>query len=387
MNKGNLLVLISHCCTQSPSEALPEFLVWFLVNFYWLGKVKNPGPYQLYPLTLLHQHSKVLVVLIFFLPLGKIVVRIFLSLWRLKLLILLIKWIWARFVYVLIFYVLDIFVGYVLLCNDCSILLPNFYCFDCLSYWCVCVCVCVCVRREEGSFLYILHHYLSMDFLKRNSLKKNLFIFGRAGSLLLCGPFSSCSERGLLSSCSVWALHCGGFSWCGAGALGQGDFSSCGSWGLEHRLNSIVVMHRLSCSTVYGIFLDEGSNPCLCLLYWQLDSSPMNHQGSPLYGLILTMIGAFLSQFKCHFLRETFPFIQSRGAIWSLCITKLYHCVTNSFVVFLICLLLSISTHLRVSSMRAGPHLYFLHRLMDESREHNMGWKKSENTYYTLPFM
>lgn len=27
---------------------------------------------------------------------------------------------------------LDIFIGYVLLCNDYSILLPNFYCFDCL---------------------------------------------------------------------------------------------------------------------------------------------------------------------------------------------------------------------------------------------------------------
>ena len=47
-----------------------------------------------------------------------------------------------------------------------------------------------------------------------------------------------------------------------------------------------------------------------------------------IHGFILTMIGA-LSQFKCHFLRETFPFIQSKEAIWSLCIIKLYYCITK----------------------------------------------------------
>ena len=29
--------------TRDPSKALPEFLAWPLVNFYQLGKVKNPG--------------------------------------------------------------------------------------------------------------------------------------------------------------------------------------------------------------------------------------------------------------------------------------------------------------------------------------------------------
>ena len=33
-----------------------------------------------------------------------------------------------------------------------------------------------------------------------------------AGSLLLVRFFCSCGERGLLSSCSAWASHCGGFS-------------------------------------------------------------------------------------------------------------------------------------------------------------------------------
>ena len=32
---------------QGPKKALSEFLVWPLVNFYWLGKAKNPGQYQI----------------------------------------------------------------------------------------------------------------------------------------------------------------------------------------------------------------------------------------------------------------------------------------------------------------------------------------------------
>ena len=37
--------------------------------------------------------------------------------------------------------------------------------------------------------------------------------------------------------------------------------------------------HRLSCSATYGIFLDQGS--FLCLLPWQVDSFPLDHQRSP----------------------------------------------------------------------------------------------------------
>ena len=44
-----------------------------------------------------------------------------------------------------------------------------------------------------------------------------LFVFGCTGSSLLCGLFSSCGERGLLSSCSVQASHYSGFSCCGDG--------------------------------------------------------------------------------------------------------------------------------------------------------------------------
>ena len=45
-------------------------------------------------------------------------------------------------------------------------------------------------------------------------------------------------------------------------------------------MDSVVVAHRLSCSAAGGIFLDQGSNPCL--LHWQVDSQPLDHQGSPM---------------------------------------------------------------------------------------------------------
>ena len=41
-----LLVLIPSCCSRGPSKALPEILVWFLINVYWLGKAKSPGQYH-----------------------------------------------------------------------------------------------------------------------------------------------------------------------------------------------------------------------------------------------------------------------------------------------------------------------------------------------------
>ena len=47
------------------------------------------------------------------------------------------------------------------------------------------------------------------------------FIFDCAGSSLWSRLLSSCSKRGLLSSCSAWASHCSGFS-CRAQTLGHG---------------------------------------------------------------------------------------------------------------------------------------------------------------------
>ena len=42
-------------------------------------------------------------------------------------------------------------------------------------------------------------------------------------------------------------------------------------------MGSVVVV--LSGSTAHGIFLDQGSGPCL--LHWQADSYPLRHQKSP----------------------------------------------------------------------------------------------------------
>ena len=56
-----------------------------------------------------------------------------------------------------------------------------------------------------------------------------MFIFGCAGSLLLCGLFSSCLKWELLSSCRARASHCGGSPFV-EHRLGHKDFSSCSTW-------------------------------------------------------------------------------------------------------------------------------------------------------------
>ena len=68
------------------------------------------------------------------------------------------------------------------------------------------------------------------------------FIFGCAGLSLLCGL--SLVTGGLISSCGVWASHCGGFSCCGTRAVGiqapgvaAFGLSSSGYPALEHRFN------------------------------------------------------------------------------------------------------------------------------------------------------
>ena len=76
----------------------------------------------------------------------------------------------------------------------------------------------------------ILHgHFLFFHFVY-------LFIFGSSGSSFLSGPFSSCDEQMLLSSCGAQASHCTGFSCFGAGAPGHMAFSSCSTWAQKLQL-------------------------------------------------------------------------------------------------------------------------------------------------------
>ena len=85
------------------------------------------------------------------------------------------------------------------------------------------------------------------------------------------------------------SLRCVGFSCCGAQAPGRVGFSSCSPQALGHRLNSCGA-HGPSCSEACGIFLDQGSNPCL--LHWQVDSTaepPGKPQHSLLQGISLSL--------------------------------------------------------------------------------------------------
>ena len=61
------------------------------------------------------------------------------------------------------------------------------------------------------------------------------------------------------------------------------------------------MVQGLSSSAACGIFLDQGSNPCL--LHWQVDSLPLSHQGSPSSALHLpcTLLPLSLHQ---HLLRS-----------------------------------------------------------------------------------
>ena len=71
--------------------------------------------------------------------------------------------------------------------------------------------------------------------------------------------FPSFRERGLLSSSSAWASHCGGLlqstgSW-------RTSFSSYSSWTLGYA-GSVVVAQRPCWLMAWGIFPDQGSNLC-----------------------------------------------------------------------------------------------------------------------------
>ena len=76
--------------------------------------------------------------------------------------------------------------------------------------------------------------------------------------------------------CSAPASPRGGFSSCGAQALGFPGFSTCSmrfsvvAGPRVYGAGSVVMAHKLSCSSACGIFLAQESNPCL--LHWQADS-------------------------------------------------------------------------------------------------------------------
>ena len=110
-----------------------------------------------------------------------------------------------------------------------------------------------------------------------------LCISGYVGSSLPCSLYFSCDGRGPLSSGDVLASHCSGFSCCRAHRAHRFQQlwhmrSGVAAPGLQSR-GPIVMVRGLSCSVACEIFPNQGMN--LCLLHWQVDSSPVSHQGSP----------------------------------------------------------------------------------------------------------
>ena len=108
-----------------------------------------------------------------------------------------------------------------------------------------------------------------------------LFSFLCAEPLLLQGLFSSCGDWGLLW---LWflLLQITGFR-----ARGLSSWVS----GLEST-GPAVVGRGLSCCSACGIFLDQGSNPCL--LHFQADSLPLSHRRSLVVSLISKKILTFI---------------------------------------------------------------------------------------------
>ena len=90
-----------------------------------------------------------------------------------------------------------------------------------------------------------------------------------------------CCWAPAFSSCGALASHCGGFSHCKAQSLGPRASVAVapGLWST----GSVGVALRLSCCSACGIFLNQGSDPCL--LHWQVNPLPLSHQRGPCYYL------------------------------------------------------------------------------------------------------
>ena len=123
----------------------------------------------------------------------------------------------------------------------------------------VCYRVMIMTKRKQG---------------RKGDMKcffKFLYIYFLAALALHCcaQAFSSCSERGLLSSCCVLASHCSGFSGFGAPALGTWS-STVVALGLSN-MGSAVVVHGLSCPTAGGISWTKDQTHVLCFSMWILN--------------------------------------------------------------------------------------------------------------------
>ena len=104
------------------------------------------------------------------------------------------------------------------------------------------------------------------------------FILSRAGSLLLHRLFSGCGAR---------ASSCGGLS-CGAQVLWHAGSAVVAPtlWST----GSVTGVHRLNCSKVCGIFLDQGQTS---VPHWQADSLLPDQQGNMRFSIFKFVLWDF----------------------------------------------------------------------------------------------
>ena len=105
------------------------------------------------------------------------------------------------------------------------------------------------------------------------------FIFGGTRSSLLRRPSPAAESKGYFLFAVCRLLTAVRFSCSRALTPGQAGFSSCSQalalWLSTYGARPLVAPRSATC----GFFPDRGLNPCL--LHWQVDSLPRNHQGSP----------------------------------------------------------------------------------------------------------
>ena len=122
-----------------------------------------------------------------------------------------------------------------------------------------------CLWIGQLFFYFLSSHFFFDKYIP-------LYIFLTALSLCCCTrAFSSCCEWRLLQfgSCfSLWWLLL--LQSCGTGTHSL--------WLMGPRACRLQ-SRGLGCSTICGIFLEQGWNPCF--LHWQVDSYPLRHQDSP----------------------------------------------------------------------------------------------------------
>ena len=135
--------------------------------------------------------------------------------------------------------------------------------------------------------MYLLNFHLKINFLLGNAIRHFLWmdevlilflafvlsVFAsricfapRAGSLLLCGLYSSCTEWDLPPK--LWGPGCTEL----AALVADHEIQSVGS---------AVVVLGLTCSMACGILPDHIAKPCP--LHWQIDSPALSQQGSPCF--------------------------------------------------------------------------------------------------------